>query len=155
MASRHRRRDDDDASPDGKRSRGSVSYHRDVFVRNGLSSPACSRGRDGAYRSAKQQGSGRSREDRTRKSVSSSRPEQTARHSATQQRHQLTVTGHGRAAVDDRKPTPQLEVDHEAEVARRLDIQRQREEARREMDRMVKTVEFNDPFISPLDMLKR
>ncbi|KAG8079991.1 hypothetical protein GUJ93_ZPchr0007g6026 [Zizania palustris] len=30
----------------------------------------------------------------------------------------------------------------------------QRKEARRELDKIVKTVEFNDPFISPQDVLK-
>uniref|UniRef100_J3MMD9 Uncharacterized protein n=1 Tax=Oryza brachyantha TaxID=4533 RepID=J3MMD9_ORYBR len=34
------------------------------------------------------------------------------------------------------------------------DIARRREEARRELAEMVRTVEFNDPYISPLDALK-
>ncbi|KAK3125505.1 hypothetical protein QOZ80_7BG0605850 [Eleusine coracana subsp. coracana] len=151
---RRRRRDENarDASPDNrKRRRESVSdYYRDV--KSGSSS-ACRRDRDyDAYyynRAVKRQESD-DREDATRKNVSSggsSRPEQRAR----------TTTGPRGAVIDTREPTlEKVETagENEAEVKRRLDIQQQREQARREMDQMVKTVEFNDPFISPLDVFK-
>ncbi|KAK3127519.1 hypothetical protein QOZ80_7AG0574490 [Eleusine coracana subsp. coracana] len=150
---RRRRHDENarDASPDRKRRResGVYDYYRDV--KRGSSS-TCRRDRDyDAYynRGAKRPESDE-RKDTTRKSVSSggsSRPEQRAR----------TTTRPRGAAVDgDRKPTPEVEPvgENAAQVKRRLDIQQQREQARREMDQMVKTVEFNDPFISPLDVFK-
>jgi hypothetical protein len=42
----------------------------------------------------------------------------------------------------------------EEAALRRREIQRMREEARREMDKVVQTVYFNDPYISPLDVFK-
>ncbi|KAF7031975.1 hypothetical protein CFC21_043213 [Triticum aestivum] len=40
------------------------------------------------------------------------------------------------------------------EAIHRREIERRRAEARREVDQMVRTVEFNDPFIDPQDVLK-
>ncbi|KAF0908419.1 hypothetical protein E2562_025089 [Oryza meyeriana var. granulata] len=37
---------------------------------------------------------------------------------------------------------------------KRREVSLRREEARRELDKMVRTVEFNDPYISPMDALK-
>jgi hypothetical protein len=110
------------------------------------SADAHRRDRDDAYRTAKKKQDSDERDracrnDMTRKSVSGA----------------SRTRPHGAGVHDNRKPTPEkletAEYD-EAEVARRRDIQRQREEARREMDKMVKTAEFNGPFISPLHVLK-
>jgi hypothetical protein len=49
-----------------------------------------------------------------------------------------------------------MEVDQaeEAEARRRrAELQRKREEARRELDKVVRTVWFNDPYISPTCVL--
>ncbi|KAM3353153.1 hypothetical protein ACQJBY_024375 [Aegilops geniculata] len=40
------------------------------------------------------------------------------------------------------------------EAIHRREIERRRAEARRELERMVRTVEFNDPFIDPQDVLR-
>ncbi|KAJ1291600.1 hypothetical protein BS78_02G327500 [Paspalum vaginatum] len=55
------------------------------------------------------------------------------------------------SGVEDRKESPPVQkATEEAEArCRRDDIQRQREEARRELDKVVRTVWFNDPYISP------
>jgi hypothetical protein len=42
----------------------------------------------------------------------------------------------------------------EEEAIRRLDIERRRAEARRKVDRMVGTVEFNDPYTDPADVTR-
>ncbi|XP_044432282.1 uncharacterized protein [Triticum aestivum] len=42
----------------------------------------------------------------------------------------------------------------EEETSRRRDIERSRAEARREVERMVDTVQFNDPYIDPSDVTK-
>ncbi|KAF7007865.1 hypothetical protein CFC21_022756 [Triticum aestivum] len=57
-------------------------------------------------------------------------------------------------SLDVRPPQEYTESFEEAKL-RRMEIQRKREEARREMDKVVQTVYFNDPYISPLDMFKR
>jgi hypothetical protein len=42
----------------------------------------------------------------------------------------------------------------DVEAVRRREIERRRAEARREMDLVVQTVEFNDPFIDFMDAFK-
>ncbi|OEL13180.1 hypothetical protein BAE44_0025801 [Dichanthelium oligosanthes] len=41
-----------------------------------------------------------------------------------------------------------------SDAIRRRDIERLRAQARRELERMVRTVEFNDPFLTPQDVLR-
>jgi hypothetical protein len=163
--SRHQQRDEYRASPDRKRRRENVSHYRDtkrssssgrLSAATGTSAYAHRRDRDDAYRAGKKKkherrDRDRAREDVTRKRVSSgaSRTEQRAR--ANRSSAAAVTKPHGATVDDDNKPTPEkvdMPQNDEAEIRRRQEIQRQREEARREINKMVKTVEFNDPFIS-------
>jgi hypothetical protein len=161
--SRHQQRDEYRASPDRKRRRENVSHYRDtkrssssgrLSEATGTSAYSHRRDRDDAYRAGKKkkhERRDRAREDVTRKRVSSgaSRTEQRAR--ANRSSAAAVTKPHGATVDDDNKPTPEkvdMPQNDEAEIRRRQEIQRQREEARREINKMVKTVEFNDPFIS-------
>ena len=60
------------------------------------------------------------------------------------------------AVDEERKRSTEKEADQaeDAEARRRRDeLQRRREEARRELDKVVRTVWFNDPYISPTCVL--
>jgi hypothetical protein len=77
---------------------------------------------------------------------------------AAQAQQQLPVVAIPRStvSVDDGRPLHEQDNAESFEEAqqRRREIQRMREEARREMDKVVQTVFFNDPYISPLDVFK-
>jgi hypothetical protein len=169
-SSRRRQRDEyraRGASPDRKRRRENVSHYRDAkrssssgrlsSATRRTSAYAHRRDRDDAYRAGKnkherhEHDRDHAHEDVTRKNVPSgaSRTEQRAR--ANRSSAAAVTKPHDVTVDDDRKPTPEkveTPQNDEAEIRRRQEIQRQREEARREINNMVKTVEFNDPFIS-------
>jgi len=146
---RRRRRDGDrGASPDRKRrTRGSERAGRAVYSRKNDDDVAHRRDRDVAHRAAKRKEGrrerGRARGDTRRRSTSRSGEQRAPREYPS--------------AADDRKRSPEEETekagdDAEDEAARRRqdELQRQREEFRRELDKVVRTVWFNDPYISPL-----
>ncbi|KAF7039009.1 hypothetical protein CFC21_049091 [Triticum aestivum] len=52
------------------------------------------------------------------------------------------------------RPAAAADAEAQPEAIHRREIERRRAEARRELERVVRTVEFNDPFIDPQDVLK-
>ena len=148
---RRRRRDGDrGASPDRKRRRGSEGAGRAVYSRKNDDDVAHRRDRDVAHRAAKRKEGrrerGRARGDTRRRSTSRSGEQRAPREYPS--------------AADDRKRSPEEETekagdDAEDEAARRRqdELQRQREEFRRELDKVGRTVWFNDPYTSPLCVL--
>ncbi|KAL6855986.1 hypothetical protein ACP4OV_018788 [Aristida adscensionis] len=139
---------------------GGADAHRrerdDAYSRAGAKTKEGERGKETARRS----GSGSSRPNDPHRARPPAGPS-----AAAAAHHQtvasISILAMSRAADAERMPPPppladgvKTAVAAAIECRRRLDIQRKREEARRELDRMVKTVEFNDPFISPKDVLK-
>ncbi|KAL6657710.1 hypothetical protein ACP70R_005490 [Stipagrostis hirtigluma subsp. patula] len=173
---RRRRRDDArHAFPDRKRRRREGVFcddggrrERSYSTKSGVSSsrirPAADSGTDDAYGAAKKQELEREREkEAARRSSGSANSRSDLQRacpgtSAAVPQHQSQAAPIARscsAAVDRRPPPEKVETTQEdAEGQRKLDIQRKREEARRELDKMKRTVEFNNPFISPMDVLK-
>uniref|UniRef100_A0A8I6XBU1 Uncharacterized protein n=1 Tax=Hordeum vulgare subsp. vulgare TaxID=112509 RepID=A0A8I6XBU1_HORVV len=147
----------DEESPESKRRRhydgprGSSSCSRSSF---GSTRPAS---REDPRRTANNLERESARENTRRRSRSRSEPRAMSDPCATQAQQQLPVAAIARphaASLDVRPPQEYTESFEEAKL-RRMEIQRKREEARREMDKVVQTVYFNDPYISPRDMFKR
>ena len=72
-----------------------------------------------------------------------------------QQRTVAAVAKHRVFSLDGRPLQEEYEESFEEAKLRRMETQQKREEARRELAKVVQTVFFNDPYISYLDVFKR
>ncbi|CAM0906460.1 unnamed protein product [Alopecurus aequalis] len=169
--SKRRRRDDARrVSPHGRRKRkmgnvddarmGSSTSSRSCFGR-----PRPEKGvedhmarREVARRTAKIKGREREQDTARRRSRSGSAlSESTQTRARPQQQLPVVAVVKPRVFFLDGRPLQEEDYAESFEEAklRRMETQEKREEARRQLDKVVQTVFFNDPYISYLDVFKR